>query len=132
MFDETEDNNQIEINMTPTINVVFLLLIFFLVQGSVNNSEVLEIDAPFSSSGTTVFSDPIEILVNKYELIINLELVEDDGLRDILQSVLKGDPNTEIMLKADAELEAKRLVEVLNKVQEAGAKNIFIVTAAGF
>lgn len=132
MFEQVSQEEKIDINLTPTINIVFLLLIFFLVQGSLNNSDVLPVDAPFSKNGTTVFSDPIEILVNETELIINLELVDDTGLRDILSQVLAVDANTEIMLKADAKLDATRLVEVLQKVQDAGAKNIFLITAAGY
>jgi biopolymer transport protein ExbD len=132
MFDEIEHEEKIDINLTPTINIVFLLLIFFLVQGSLSNSDVLPIDAPFSKNGTTVFSDPIEILVNKYDLIINLEIVTDQGLRDILSQILAVDSTTEIMLKADAELDAIRLVEVLKNVQDSGAKNIFLITAAPY
>lgn len=132
MFDEELYDERIDINLTPTINIIFLLLIFFIVQGSVNNSDVLKIDAPFSKHGTTVFSDPVEILVAENELIINLELVEDGVLQDQLAKILTADASTEIMLKADAELPAKRMVEVLETVQKSGAKNIFLVTAAGY
>lgn len=132
MFVENNTEEPIDINLTPTINIVFLLLIFFVVQGSVNSSDVLPVDAPLSKNGTTVFSDPIEILVNETELIFNLELLDDNAMKSALENILQADPETEIMLKADAKLEAKRLVGVLEKVQEAGAKNIFLVTAAGY
>lgn len=132
MFAENFEEEKIDINLTPTINIVFLLLIFFVVQGSLNNDDVLPIDAPFSVHGTTVFSDLVEILISKHELIVNLELVDDSGLQNELKEILTVDADTEIMLKADANLDAARLVEVLQKVQDAGAKNIFLITAAGY
>lgn len=132
MFTKPIEAREMDIDLTPIINVIFLLLIFFVVQGSMNDEDVLQVNAPTSRFGTTVYTDPIEILVTDDELIINLELVDDAGLESILKDIVTTDANTEIMLKADKALEAVRLLEVLQKIQDSGAKNIFLVTIAPF
>lgn len=123
---------EIEINIIPIINIVFLLLIFFIVTGTLKNTDVLPIDAPISKSGEEVFTDPIEILVGKNEIIYELELVSEEQLKELLEESLKRDAKAEIMLKADADLEAKRLVDVLKTVRKAGVTNLYLITNSPF
>lgn len=123
---------EIEINTIPIINIVFLLLIFFIVTGTLKNTDVIPIDAPLSKSGEEVFTDPIEILIGENEIIYDLELVSEKELGLRLQSSLKLDAKIEIMLKADADLEAKRLVDVLKVVRKAGVTNLYLITNSPF
>lgn len=117
-----------QINIIPVINVVFLLLIFFLVQGSFTKTDVLPFDAPISSKGREISGEKTEILVGDEGIIINLELVDLPGLRIELEKVLEANPQAEIMLKADAEFEANGLIEVLEVLRSSGADNIYLVT----
>lgn len=130
-FNKT-NKKQIEINIIPIINIVFLLLIFFIAAGTLKSTDVIPVNAPTSQTGQEVFTDPIEILVNETEIIINLELVTEKDLGFILRDLLKTDPKTEIMLKADAELDATRLVEVLKLIKKSGGTNLYLVTEGVF
>ncbi|PIR31572.1 MAG: hypothetical protein COV36_08145 [Alphaproteobacteria bacterium CG11_big_fil_rev_8_21_14_0_20_44_7] len=126
----THKKRSIEISTIPIINIVFLLLIFFIVQGTLRSTDVLPIDAPVSLSGSAVVTEPLEILIGEDEVILDLELVSDKLLEKRLINILKTDPEAEIMLKADANLNAVRLIEILQLVREAGVKNLYLITSA--
>lgn len=126
------DKKAIEINIIPIINIVFLLLIFFIAAGTLKNNDVIAVNAPVSTSGSEVASDPIEIIINRDDIIINLELVSQKDLGFVLNDLLATDPETEIMLKADAKLPATRLVEILQLIRKANGKNLYLVTEGVF
>lgn len=118
-----------EISLVPLINVVFLLLIFFLVAGTIGKIEIVPIDPPMADSGKILDEGHIVILMGKYdELIIDDELVMMDDIIPIVSKSLKSHPEKIITLKADSGVAAKRLVEVMDMVKAAGGRNLSLVT----
>lgn len=125
-----QKKRKIEISLVPIINIIFLLVIFFIVTGNMKNYDVLEIYPPISSSGNEFSSNPLEILIDDEEIILNLELVDEKTLQKVISKVTAKYPYVEIMIKADAESEAKNLVHVMELIQQAGAKNIYLLTSS--
>lgn len=118
-----------EISLIPLINVVFLLLIFFLVAGSLDRYEVLRVDPPVASAGEEINQGPIVIVVGHYEeLLLDDNLITPDELSTEVKKRLKIRPNRQITIKADARLKADRLIEILDEINEAGGKNLTIAT----
>lgn len=127
-----EQKKEIEINSIPIINIVFLLLIFFIAAGTIRSNDIIPVDAPISETGKEITTDPIEILVSDEFIILNLELVSEEDLYYILRDLLDSDPLTEIMLKADANLKASRMIDVLKLVRKSGGQNLYLVTTGVF
>ena len=75
-------------------------------------------------------SSQVEILVSESELIYNLELISEENLLPLVQEALKKNPNLEITLKADAELDSRKLLNILKILKHSGAKNLYLVTAS--
>ncbi len=121
-----------EIGLIPIINVIFLLIIFFMVEGSIKKFDVIPINAPVSSSGSAIFGEHVEVMVSETEIILNLELVDENSLRDGLVKILEQDPETEITVKSDASLAADRFIDILDIIKETGAKNLYLVTVSSF
>jgi len=132
MFEEKQ-KERIEISMVPLINVVFLLLIFFLVVGTVNEPDILPIETPSAKTGEKLNikdeSNQITILLGKNsKIVFNDSEVSNDVLDSVLKYELKKKPNQAITVKADSVLPAADLIGLLIKVSGAGGREISIAT----
>lgn len=118
----------LEVNLIPLINIVFLLLIFFLVVGVVKVPEPVNVSPPISSEGV-ITTEPPELMVFmtlQGTVVMDKEMVGNEMLKKALSFYLKLHPNAHITIKADKELPAKRLVELIKAASELGAKDIAI------
>lgn len=123
---------RIDISFIPIINVIFLMIIFFMVEGTLKGHDVIPIEAPISASGSPVFGDHVEVMVSETEIILNLELVDEQGLSKGIIDILQFQPDAEITIKADGTLNAARFIEVLDVMRDAGAKNLYLITTSAF
>jgi biopolymer transport protein ExbD len=118
-----------EISLVPLINVVFLLLIFFLVAGTLQKIEIVPIDPPLAESGKIVDEGHIVILLGRYdEIIIDDALVTMEDIVPVVKKSLKGYPEKIITIKADSGIKATRLITVMDEVKAAGGQNVSLVT----
>jgi biopolymer transport protein ExbD len=120
-------------NLIPLINVVFLMLVFFMVAGQILPADAFRINLPSSQVTTPAPAESIVILVGAdgrvalegNELPV-LELA--DALRPLLQRPA-GNAQVQVSLKADAELPMRELNQVLDALRAAGASNVKLFTA---
>ncbi len=118
-----------EISLIPLINVVFLLLIFFLVAGSLDRYEVLSVDPPVASAGEEINQGPIVVVMGRYdEMLVDDDLITKEELGKAIEKRLKLRPDRLITVKADARMDADRLIEALDEINNAGGKNLTIAT----
>mgnify|MGYP000676843875 CR=1 FL=1 len=118
-----------EINLVPLINVIFMLLIFFLMAGSIQKFEIIQVDLPIANSGKVLDEGHLVIVLGKYdEVLLNDELIDLKDLPAKAGKLLKDNPRKIISLKADAKLEAKRVIDIMNLLREAGGQNLSLVT----
>lgn len=118
-----------EISLVPLINVVFLLLIFFLVAGTLEKFEIVPIDPPMAESGKIVDEGHIVILLGRYdEIIVDDNLVQMEDIVPIVKDSLKNYPGKIITIKADLGIKAARLIKVMDEVKAAGGQNVSLVT----
>lgn len=122
-----------EVSVVPMVNIVFLLLVFFLVAGTIEKIEVIPVDPPMAESGKVLDEGHVVILLGRHdEIIIGDELVEMDDIIPIITKELKESPSKIITLKADSGIAAKRLIEVMDHVKAAGGRNMSLVTQSPF
>lgn len=118
-----------QVSMVPLINVVFLLLIFFLVAGTVKSVEIIDVELPEAVSGQLVDEGPVEILLGRYqEIIINDAPVVLGNVSTHMKRLLKDNPQRVITLKPDARMSASRMIEVMHRIKEGGGQNVSITT----
>ena len=118
-----------EISLIPLINVVFLLLIFFLVAGSLDRYEVLSVDPPVASAGEEINQGPIVVVMGRYdEMLVDDDLITKEELGKAIEKRLKLRPDRLITVNADARMDADRLIEALDEINNAGGKNLTIAT----
>ncbi|MBL1352312.1 MAG: biopolymer transporter ExbD [Zetaproteobacteria bacterium] len=118
------------VEMTPLVDVVFLMLIFFMVSTSFTVSNSLKLELP-SSKASSQDKQMKEVLVSvdaKGQLYVQEEAVEDGDLRRRILNISKGDPNMRVVLRADANSLHKRTVFVMDTIRELGMGKLAIAT----
>jgi len=118
------------VEMTPLVDVVFLMLIFFMVSTSFTVSNSLKLELP-SSKASSQDKQMKEVLISvdaKGQLYVQEEPVEDGDLRRRILNISKGDPNMRVVLRADANSLHKRVVFVMDTVRELGMGKLAIAT----
>ena len=115
--------------MLPMINVVLLLLTFFLVAGSIEKFEVVHVNLPVAKNGKMLTDGQVVVVLGpQKEILINDEFVAPSVFEPTMQEQLQGNPNKIISLRADERLPATFLVFVMDKIKAAGGTNISLIT----
>jgi len=122
--------NDYMVDITPLVDVVFLMLIFFMVSTTFSASSSLKLDLPTSNATSKPKADKqVTISINANgSLYVQDELVSDTDLRKRILNVSKGDPNLRVVLRADAETHHKRVVYVLDTLRQLGMSKVGIAT----
>lgn len=118
------------VDITPLVDVVFLMLIFFMVSTSFTASNSLKLNLPTSTSKVqTQQTKDVVISVNAQgQFFVQDEPVADGELRKRILNVTKGDPNMQVVLRADANARHGRVVFVLDTLRELGMGKVGIAT----
>lgn len=117
-------------NLTPLIDIVFLLLVFFMLTSHFVQEQALNIDLPVADSGEAVTEDTQLEVVIKPEgvLLIDDHIVEPDNLQAVLQEKLKGRQDKLLRVRGDRGAPLGEAVTVLDAARKAGADGVDIVT----
>ena len=125
-------DEETEINLIPMIDIMLILLIFFMVATTIKHSEkALPIELPHSAASIDIKSEPTLVVLgldaagNKY---FGAERVTTDALHERLREVAQANPKQEIRVDADRKTPYENLVEVVELCQFEGLKNISLHT----
>ncbi len=93
------------INMTPLIDMVFLLLIFFLVATTFASEERdITIQLPGTSAPQALSSPPRQLIINIHEdgrIVVSNQPCSGKELAAMLRDILKSNPDKEVLIRAD-------------------------------
>jgi biopolymer transport protein ExbD len=133
MVFKTRKRKQVSLSVTPLIDVLFLLLIFFMVTGTFKRAGELELHLPESSTSTpsTGKTDTREVelvLTEHGMLLLDGESVELPELKRRLQAVLAEDSEKRVMIKAESGVQHWEVVRLLDIVREAGFPGVGLGT----
>lgn len=117
--------NIMSLDLTPLIDVVFLLLIFFMVSTTFNKYGKIDIDVPVSKVFEKTEDIKIEIVIDKNE---NYFILKDgktfpinlDDLGEHLKDV------KEVSITGDKNLKYQTVMDLITKVKEQGIENLGI------
>ena len=122
---EEEEN---EINLTPMLDVVFIMLIFFIVTGSFMKEagfDVIRPDAPVTESKPEIAKILVMISANN-EIFIDRRLIDPRAVRANIERLHAENPEGSVVIQADNKSANKILVEVMDASRSAGVYNISI------
>ena len=112
-----------KLDLTPLIDVVFLLIIFFMVTTTFNNFGSVQIDLPSSTIQQTDKNKSIEIIIDKDG---NYHISEDGKITQIQFSEIDSYLKTakEATVSADKNLKYQVIMDVITKIKENGVDNL--------
>jgi len=117
------------LDIAPLIDIVFLLLVFFMLTSTFLVPEAIELELPESSSATVTENTPITISLNETgQLALNGEPIELGQLRTAIEPLLKQDADTPITLRSAAHTEVQQLLNVMDEIRVSGGSNIALAT----
>ena len=116
-------------NLVPLINIVFLLLIFFMLTGTLKRSDIFDISPPESLTGADAEAPELVLLISKSnKLALNNQNIEFSELNTKLLNIIQEYPLQEVLIKADGKANSGTLSKVINVIRESGIKRAAIVT----
>ncbi|MDX1569366.1 MAG: biopolymer transporter ExbD [Xanthomonadales bacterium] len=125
-----------EINLTPLIDVVFLLLIFFMVTTTFERHARLKIELPEATEDAVQKpSEPIEIAItDKGRFFVNNSEVVNNKVttvREAIERIAGEDRDQPITIRADANTPHQHVVTAMDAVSQLGFVNVSIATTPG-
>ena len=118
-------------SILPLTNVVFLLLIFFMLAGRLASPEAFDIQPPVSTSEAQARRDGLEIQLSAGgDIAIDGQAVDLDALEERVGEQIAANPALALRLKADGAGDATRVVAVMQALRDAGGEKLRLITIA--
>ncbi|MDF7807260.1 biopolymer transporter ExbD [Pontiellaceae bacterium B12219] len=117
-----------DINISPLIDIVFILLIFFIVTTVFVDETGLEIDKPRAATQQDIERNSILIGINPQGAIFhNQREIGLGGVRAVVHRLLQND-TMPVIIQADRRTPTDRTIAVLDEARSAGARKVFVST----
>ena len=122
---DTEEN---EINLTPMLDVVFIMLIFFIVTASFIKEAGIDVNRPDAPVTETKPEDAniLVAITSTDEIWIDRRLIDPRAVRANIERLHAENPDGSVVIQADRKSTNKMLVTVMDASREAGVYSISI------
>jgi len=116
-----------EFSMSSMTDIVFLLLVFFLLTSPAITPEALDLILPKAKGKTTNVQDISVSITDKQQFYINEDRVSEEKLETLLSFKLNGKKNPTIILRTDIAVTMKNAVKVLDIAERNKYKVVLAV-----
>ena len=125
-FYQKEEKELISINITPLIDIVFLLLVFFMLATSFIQKSTIEVNL---STGKTVKvenqKDTVVLILNKEgQVYLNKKLINISNIRNEITHIIEKNPKSKILIKSHKKIAVQKVIRLIEEVRLAGTDNI--------
>jgi biopolymer transport protein ExbD len=123
-FEDEEDD---AVNLTPMLDVVFIMLIFFIVTASFVKESGIDVNRPAAATAERKEKGNIIVAISENNQVwIDRRQVDPRALRANIERMHAENPNGAVVIQADEESKNKLLVQVMDAARMAGVKNVSI------
>lgn len=117
------------IDISPLIDVVFILLIFFMVTTTFVKDLKLEIDRPSASSSTSASSDVIRVSIDENgDIYVDSQQVKLWALQNKVRDLLSESTEKSVLVITDESVPVSTLVGVVDECRLSGAAEVAVAT----
>ena len=117
------------INMVPLINIVFLLLIFFMLSTTLVAPEKIIVETPQSENSEEQAEVGLALtILRNGEIYLNNKITSIDSVLAAFQASVQKNENLNVLIKADANTTTKDVISVLKAARTAGIENVALAT----
>ena len=123
------DEEESEINLTPMLDVVFIMLIFFIVTATFIKEAGIQVERPDSTTAETKDQAAILIAISATdEIWIDREERDPRAVRGVIERMHAENPKGTIVIQADEGSTHETLVVVLEAAKAAGVEDVAIAS----
>ena len=124
-----ESGEQANVDMTPLIDVVFILLIFFILSASFQQQSQIKVERPNSQVTDSISNVSITVSVDEQgQIWFDNQPVEVELLTSRVKQKAAQASNVSVVIDVDKSVDSGRLIQVVDKVRIAGVNNVAVAT----
>lgn len=120
-----------DINMTPLIDIMLVLIIIFMVTSQISNDSGLEIDLPKMGKGQSIKSEQKQVILSLDKggmVALNGKAVDREQLKIAISEALKASGTTTVIFEGDQKTQLGEAISLMDLAKEAGAENFAVAT----
>ncbi len=127
-----EDEEDSQIDLTPMLDVVFIMLIFFIVTSTFVKEAGVDVSRPNADTAVVTKSNSIQIgITANNQIFMDKRLVDKRAVRANVERGLAENPGAAVIIVADSDSKTETLIEVMDQARIAGAENVSVAADEG-
>ena len=121
--------SEASVDMSPLIDMVFILLIFFMVSSTFVKDMKLDLDRPGASSAKKASSKVIRVYIdNQTDTYIDGQPVKVWAIQGKLRDMLRASTESSVLVITDETIAGEKLIEVVDQCRMSGARDVAVST----
>ncbi len=117
------------IDVSPLIDMVFILLIFFMVTTTFVKDMKLDLDRPSAASASTASTKVIRVYIdNSGEVYIDNQPIKIWAIQSKLRDLLRTSVDKSVLVISDSNIPVSNLIDVIDECRMSGAKDVAVST----
>ena len=130
LIDEEEES---QTDLTPMLDVVFIMLIFFIVTSTFVKESGVDVSRPNADTAVVTESNSIQIgITSANQIYMDKRLIDKRAVRANVERGIAENPGAAVIIVADADSKTETLIEVMDQARLAGAENVSVAADEGY
>ena len=126
-FNQQQQEEESEINITPMLDVVFIMLIFFIVTATFVKESGIDVNRPDAATAVKQEKANILIAISANDTIwIDRRQIDIRSVRPNIERLHAENPQGSVVIQADKESKTDTLIQVMDASRQAGVYNVSI------
>lgn len=127
-----QENDESTVDITPMLDVVFIMLIFFIVTATFIKEAGIDVDKPEAATAVVQEKASILVAIDANDLVwINRRQVDLRSVRSIIERLHAENPKGTVVIQADRDSRNETLVKVMDASRRAGVYDIALAAEGG-
>lgn len=123
------NQNVDNVDVSPLIDMVFILLIFFMVTTTFTKEMKLDLDRPAAASASLVGGKVIRVYIDSSaEVYVDNQPIKVWALQSKLRGLLRTSVDKSVLVVTDTNIPVDNLIDVIDECRMAGAKDVAVST----
>ncbi len=127
-FERARKKRTAALNLTPMIDIMFILIIFFMLTTTFMRIESLELNLPsVSAKAATDKGEVMHLFIQANgDMLLGSRKLDQDELTESMKRMFEKDTNTKVMLLTAEGVTMQQLVGIMDRVYLAGGRSLFV------
>lgn len=121
------DDEESQIDLTPMLDVVFIMLIFFIVTSTFVKESGVDVTRPQADTAVVAESNAIQIgITSNNQVFMDKRQIDKRAIRANVEKGLAESPGASVIIVADRDSNTSTLIEVMDQARMAGATSVSV------